>query len=154
MDMLNKLSNFLSVIIPHDSEGGRPELTLQLAVAVLLIEVMQSDDECAFAEKSAILSILKQRFHLTDAEVADLAERGQQASKAANDLLQFTSFIDRELELPEKIRIIEYLWQVVYADGKISAHENHLMRRLVDLLHISHGDNIAAKMRAKPEGFE
>jgi uncharacterized tellurite resistance protein B-like protein len=58
------------------------------------------------------------------------------------------------LELPEKVRIIEYLWQVVYADGKISAHENHLMRRLVDLLHISHGDNIAAKMRAKPEGFE
>jgi uncharacterized tellurite resistance protein B-like protein len=58
------------------------------------------------------------------------------------------------LELPDKVRIIEYLWQVVYADGKISAQENHLMRRLVDLLHISHGDNIAAKMRAKPEGFE
>ena len=152
--MLNKLSNFLSAIILPGNEAGRPELTLQLAVAVLLIEVMQSDAECAFDEQATILNILKQRFHLSDGEVAQLTERGQQTSKSANDLHQFTSFINHELELPEKVRIIEYLWQVVYADGKISAHENHLMRRLVDLLHISHGDNIAAKMRAKPEGFE
>jgi uncharacterized tellurite resistance protein B-like protein len=152
--MLNKLSNFLSAMIPPNSDANRPELTLQLAVAVLLIEVMQSDAECAFDEQATILNILKQRFHLSDAEVAQLTERGQQTSKSAHDLLQFTSLIDHELELPEKVRIIEYLWQVVYADGKISAHENHLMRRLVDLLHISHGDNIAAKMRAKPDGFE
>lgn len=152
--MLNKLSHFLSSFIPSSSDAGRPVLTLQLAVSVLLIEVMQSDAECAFDEKAAILNILKQRFHLSDAEVAHLIERGQQTSKSANDLRQFTSLINHELELPEKVRIIEYLWQVVYADGKISAHENHLMRRLVDLLHISHGDNIAAKMCAKPEGFE
>ena len=152
--MLNKLSNFLSAIVPPSSDAGRPELTLQLAVAVLLIEVMQSDAECAFEEQATILNILKQRFHLSDADVAQLTERGQQTSKSANDLHQFTSLINHELELPDKVRIIEYLWQVVYADGKISAHESHLMRRLVDLLHISHGDNIAAKMRAKPEGFE
>ncbi len=152
--MLKKLSNFLSVYFPPSSDAGRPELTLQLVVAVLLIEVMQSDAECAFDEQATILKILKQRFHLSDAEVAQLNERGQQASKSANDLHQFTTLINQELELPEKVRIIEYLWQVVYADGKISAHENHLMRRLVDLLHISHGDNIAAKMCAKPEGFE
>ncbi len=154
MSMLNKLSNFLFAFIPPGSDAGRPELTLQLAVAVLLIEVMQSDAECAFDEQAAILNILKQRFHLSDAEVAQLTEKGQQTSKSANDLHQFTSLINNELELPEKIRILEYLWQVVYADGKISAHENHLMRRLVDLLHISHGDNIAAKMLARPAGFE
>ena len=152
--MLNKLSNFLSAIIPPAGDEDRPEQTLQLAVAVLLIEVMQSDAECAFEEQAAILNILKQRFHLSDAEVAQLTERGQHASRTANDLHQFTSLINRELELPEKIQIIEYLWRVVYADGKISAHENHIMRRLVDLLHISHGDNIAAKMRAKPANMD
>jgi uncharacterized tellurite resistance protein B-like protein len=152
--MLSKLSDFLSAFIPPGSDADRPELTLQLALAVLLIEVMQSDAECAFDEQITILNILKQRFHLSDVEVAQLTERGQQISKSANDLHQFTSFINHELGLPEKIRIIEYLWQVVYADGKVSAQENHLMRRLVDLLHISHGDNIASKMRAKPEGAE
>jgi len=141
-------------MIPSGIDSGHPDHTLQMAVAVLLIEVMQSDAECALEEQATIRNILKQRFHLSDKEVEQLTERGQQTSKTANDLHQFTALINAELELPDKVRIIEYLWQVVYADGKISAQENHLMRRLVDLLHISHGDNIAAKMRAKPEGFE
>ncbi len=148
--MLNKLSDFLSTIIAPASAEGRPEHTLQLATAVLLIEVMRSDAESTDEEQATILKILKERFHLPDAEVAQLSELGLRTAKAANDLHQFTSLINRELDLPEKVRIVEYMWQVVYADGKISAHENHIMRRLVDLLHISHGDNIAAKMRAKP----
>jgi len=152
--MLNKLNDFLSAIIPATSVESRPEHTLQLATAVLLIEVMRSDAESTDEEQATILKILKERFHLPDAEVAQLSELGHRAAKAANDLHQFTSLINRELDLPEKIRIVEYLWQVVYADGKISAHENHIMRRLVDLLHISHGDNIAAKIRAKPDGAE
>jgi uncharacterized tellurite resistance protein B-like protein len=86
---------------------------LQLAVTVLLIGVMQSDCECAFDEQTTILNILKQRFQLSDTEVAHLTKRGQQTSKSAHDLHQFTSLINNELELPDKIRIIEYLWQVV-----------------------------------------
>ena len=147
--MLNKLNNFLSAIIPPGDSDKHNEITLQLATAVLLIEVMQSDAECAFEEQAAILKILKDRFHLSDAEVAQLSERAQQASREANDFHQFTTLINRELEVPEKIRIVEYLWQVVYADGKVSAHENHIMRKLVDLLHISLGDNVAAKARAQ-----
>ncbi|WP_435626855.1 TerB family tellurite resistance protein [Candidatus Ferrigenium straubiae] len=151
--MLNKLSDFLSATIAPADTGSRPEHTLQLATAVLLIEVMQSDADSTGEEQAAILNILKQRFYLSDAEVAQLSDLGHRKSKAANDLQQFTSLINRELELSEKVCIIEYMWQVAYADGKISAHENHLMRRIVDLLHIPHGDNIAAKMRAKPAGL-
>lgn len=147
--MLNKLSNFLSTLMSPDSVENRPEITLQLATAVLLIEVMRSDAESTDEEQATILNILKERFHLSDVEVAQLTELGHRKAKAANDLHQFTSLINRELDLSEKIRIIEYLWQVAYADRQISAHENHLMRRIVDLLHIPHGDNIAAKMRAK-----
>ena len=148
--MISKLNSFLSSLVPAPAADIRPQHTLQLATAVLLIEVMQSDAECAFEEQAAILRILKEHFHMTDAEVKQLTEQGQQASRTANDFHQFTSLINRELALPEKLQIVEYLWQVVYADGHVSAHENHIMRRLVDLLHISHGDNIAAKTRAKP----
>ena len=152
--MLNKLSDFLSTIIAPASVEGRPEHTLQLATAVLLIEVMRSDAESTDEEQATVLKILKERFQLPDAEVAQLSELGHRTAKAANDLHQFTSLINRELELPEKVRIIEYMWQVAYADRQISAHENHLMRRMADLLHISHGDYVAAKMRAKPAGLE
>lgn len=148
--MLNKLNDFLSAIIPPASAESRPEHTLQLATAVLLIEVMQSDADSTDEEQTTILKILKKRFDLSNAEVAQLAELGHQTATAANDFHQFTSLINRELELSEKIRIIEYMWQVAYADSRISAHENHLMRKMADLLYISHGDYVAAKMRAKP----
>jgi len=148
--MLNKLSDFLSTIIAPASAVGRPEHTLQLATAVLLIEVMRSDAESTDEEQATILNILKERFQLADAELAQLSDLGHRTARAANDLHQFTTLINRELELPEKVRIIEYMWQVAYADRQISAHENHLMRRIVDLLHIPLGDNVAAKARAKP----
>lgn len=152
--MLNKLNDFLSSILAPASAEGHPEHSLQLATAVLLIEVMRSDAESTAEEQATILEILKERFHLPDAEVAQLSRLGYQTAKSANDLHQFTSLINRKLEPPEKVRIIEYLWQVAYADSRISAHENHLMRRIADLLHISHGDYVAAKMRARPAGLE
>lgn len=148
--MLNKLSDFLSTVIAPTSVESRPEHTLQLATAVLLIEVMRSDADSTDQEQATILKILRERFFLSDAEVAQLSRLGHKTVNAVTDFHQFTSLINRELELSEKIRIIEYMWQVAYADGKISAHENHLMRKLADLLHIPHADNVTAKMRAKP----
>ena len=110
---------------------------------------MRSDAESTDVEQAIVLNILKEQFDLPDAEVAQLSELGHHTAKAAHDFHQFTSLINRELDLSEKIRIIETMWQVAYADKQISAHENHLMRRIADLLHISHGDYVAAKMRAK-----
>ena len=148
--MLSKLNKFLATLITPTDDKDRPQHTLQLATAVLLIEVMRSDAESTDIEQATVLKILKEQFNLPDAEVAQLSELGHKTAKAAHDYHQFTSLINRELELPEKIRIIETMWQVAYADSQISAHENHLMRRIADLLHISHGDYVAAKMRAKP----
>jgi uncharacterized tellurite resistance protein B-like protein len=148
--MLNKLNNFLTSIIVPTNADSRPEHTLQLATAVLLIEVMKSDADEAPQEQAAILKILKERFALSDAEVTQLTELGHRTAKSANDFQQFTSRINRELNPSEKIRIIEYMWQVAYADGVISAHENHLMRKIADLLYIPHSDYITAKMSAKP----
>jgi len=149
--MLSKLNNFLSGIIEPAHNESRTEHTLQLATAALLIEVMRADADSTDQEQDAILQILKERFQLSDTEVAHLSDLGHKTVKNANDLQQFTSLINSELELAEKVRIIEYMWQVAYADNQISAHENHLMRKMADLLYISHGDYIAAKMRAKPD---
>jgi uncharacterized tellurite resistance protein B-like protein len=79
-----------------------------------------------------------------------LSRSGLQAVTEANDLQQFTSVINRHLSPIEKLRIVEYMWQVAYADGRISADENHLMSKIASLLFIPHADFILAKMRAKP----
>lgn len=125
--MLSKLSDFLSTVIAPASAEVRPDHTLRLATAVLLIEVMRSDADSTDEEQGAILNILKVRFQLADAELAQLTELGHRTAKAANDFHLFTSLINRELAMPEKVRIIEYMWQVAYADRQISEHENHLL---------------------------
>jgi len=152
--MLNKLNNFLATIIAPASDKARPEHTLQLATAVLLIEVMRSDAESTDEELATVVNILGQRFHLPEAELAQLTELGHRTAETTNDFHQFTSLINRELDMPEKVRIIEYMWQVAYADKRISAHEDHLLRKIAGLFYVSHGDYIAAKMRAKPAGIE
>ena len=146
--MLNKLNEFFSGLIPAN-DAQRPEHTLQLATAVLMIEVMRADAESSETELATVLRILKERFQLSDSEVQHLAALGQHTAQQATDLHQFTSLLNRELSREEKIRIVEYMWQVAYADGHLSAHENHLMRRMTDLLHIAQGDYINAKLRAQ-----
>ena len=151
--MLSKLNEFFSSLIPTN-DAQQPQHTLQLATAVLMIEVMRADAESSETEQATVTSILKERFQLSDSEVQQLSALGQQAAEHATDLYQFTSLLNRELSREEKIRIVEYMWQVAYADRHLSAHENHLMRRMTDLLHISQADYITAKMRAKPADME
>ncbi|MDD2701156.1 MAG: TerB family tellurite resistance protein [Sideroxydans sp.] len=152
--MLNRLNEFFSGLIAPDNDAQKPQHTLQLATAVLMVEVMRADAESSEVEHAAVLRILKERFQLSDSEVQHLSALGQQTAQHATDLHQFTSLLNRELSREEKIRIVEYMWQVAYADNHLSAHENHLMRRMTDLLHISQADYIAAKMRAKPADME
>lgn len=147
--MLSKLNEFFATLIAPSNDAQRPEHTLQLATAVLMIEVMCADAESSEVEQDTVLHILKEHFQLDDDEVRKLSTLGQHTAQQATDLHQFTSLLNRELSAAEKIRIVEYMWQVAYADRHISAHENHLMRRMPDLLHISQADYINAKMRAK-----
>jgi uncharacterized tellurite resistance protein B-like protein len=147
--MLNKIGDFLGSLVATPAPERKSEHTLQLATAVLLVEVMRSDASVAAEELAAVATILGKHFALKDAEVARLVELGRWTADEASDLYQFTSLLNRELGIAEKTRIVEYLWQVAYADRHLNAHENHLMRKIADLLHIPHGDYVGAKTRAK-----
>ncbi|MBL8472302.1 MAG: TerB family tellurite resistance protein [Rhodocyclaceae bacterium] len=147
--MLTKLSNLLCTSLGLAQTEHQEGHSLQVATAVLLSEVMRADSEIAESEQAALRRILKERFNLSDDEAGRLAQRGRAASLDASDLYQFTSAINQALDLPERVQIMEYLWQVALADSRLDAYENHLMRRLADLLYIGHGDYVAAKTRAR-----
>lgn len=122
---------------------------LQLATAVLLVEVMRSDAEVGPRERQAVLAALRTKFDLADDELARLVELAETEATNATDFHRFTSRINKGFSAERKLRIVEFLWQVALADGHLSHHENHLMRRLGDLLHIPHADYVAAKQRAR-----
>ncbi|PKO50221.1 MAG: hypothetical protein C0607_03890 [Azoarcus sp.] len=149
--MLRTLKDLFNSFAPasEGAVGGHDEHTLQLATAVLLVEVMRSDAEVDETERAAILSALGKRFGLGGDERARLLELAETASSEAVDFHRFTSRINNGFDAGEKARVIELMWEITYADGHLSNHENHLMRKIADLLHVSHADYISAKQRAR-----
>jgi uncharacterized tellurite resistance protein B-like protein len=122
---------------------------LQLATAALLVEVVRGDGGIDAAERATLHSAIIGKFALSHAEAAELVDLAEQEARLANDSFQFTSLINRSFSQAEKLRVVELMWQVAYADAQLSAHEQHVLRKLAELLHVPHGDYIAAKMRAR-----
>lgn len=112
---------------------------------------MRADNSIQATEKRAALEALREQFSLTDDELARLLELAKAEADEAPDFYNFTSKLNKGFDIEQKIRIVEYLWQVALSDGHISHHENHLMRKLGDLLYIPHADYIAAKQRARAQ---
>jgi len=149
--MLQTLRDLFDALLPPKATEP-PEVaehTLQLATAVLLVEVMRSDPEIGAAERSAVLAALRAKFALSADEGDRLVELADRASREATDYFRFTSKINESFSMEQKVGIVEYMWRVAYADGTLGAHENHLMRKVADLLYIPHGAYVGAKMRAK-----
>ncbi len=152
--MLRTLKDLFDTLLAPPAAGGpgagsTPEHRLHLATAVLLVEVMRADAECSDAERQAVLGVLRQRFALADDEVARLLELAEHSARHATDFHAFTSALNDRLDHEQKVQVVEAMWAVAYADGQLTAHENHVLWRVADLLHLPHGAYIHAKLRAK-----
>ena len=146
--MLNTIRRFFDQHVAAPADTPVDEHRLQVATAALLVEVMRLDGQ-AEPERVAVLKAVHKKFGLSDDEAHTLVELAESEARDAVGYYQFTSLINREFSREQKIHIVELMWQVVYADASLSAHENHVMRKIADLLYVAHGDYIAAKLRAR-----
>jgi uncharacterized tellurite resistance protein B-like protein len=151
--MLKTLQNLLAALQPPSAgdSAADDEHLLQLATAVMLVEVMRSDTTFHDDERLAVLAALRDKFDLSDDEAARLAELAETTAHAATDLYAFTSRINARFDMPRKLRMIEHMWRVAYADGHLRAHERHLMWRIADLLHVPQGAYHHARLRAQQD---
>jgi len=151
--MLKTLKDLFDSLLPPapDQPSAAAEHTLQLATAVMLVEVMRADPSFHAGEREAVMAALCDKFALTADEAARLAELAETTAKQATDLFGFTSHINAHFEMPQKLRMIEHMWRVAYADGHLSAHERHVLWRVADLLHVPQGAYVHARMRAERE---
>jgi uncharacterized tellurite resistance protein B-like protein len=147
--MLTALRKFFDQHIapqPEESEAtaGR---RAQLAAAVLLVEVARSDHEFSEAERQAVLGSVQRKFELSAAEAGELVALAEAESHDAHDIYQFTSKIDATFSPEKKVRLLEELWRAAYSDSTLHEYEEHLIRRVADMLHLSHSQFIGAKLR-------
>ena len=121
----------------------------QLATAVLLVEVMRADPAITPAERLAVVEALRGKFALAGDELARLVELAEAQAGAMYDYHRFTSTINDHFTHPQKVKMIEAMWQVAYADAHLDTHENHVISKVAGLLHVTHGEYIAAKLHAR-----
>lgn len=147
--MLTAIRQFFEERLGPGQAAAKKAHTLELATATLLVEVVRLDREIEPAEREAVLSAVRGQFHLSEEEAQSLFRLAEAEAREATDYYQFTSLIRQHYSQEERQQIVELLWRVAYADSHLSAHEQHVVRKIADLLYVPHSAYIAAKMRAK-----
>ncbi len=125
------------------------EKALQIATAALLFEMMRMDDQISDEERDSVAKTLLQMFGMDSGQLKTLMDLAEQEARQASGYHQFTSLINKGFDAGQKKHIIENLWFVAMCDGHLDAHETHLMRKIADLLHVSHADYVSAKQKAR-----
>jgi uncharacterized tellurite resistance protein B-like protein len=123
------------------------EHDIRVATCALFVEIAHIDKKFTDAELETILSILKEKYGLSQDNADALIAEAQKELEKSVDLWQFAKLINENYSNEEKIGIIETLWQIVYVDGKMDRYEHYLMNKLQNLLRLTHDQLIAAKLK-------
>jgi uncharacterized tellurite resistance protein B-like protein len=126
----------------------------RLAAAALLIHTAVIDGGMTDVERAQLHAVLKQRFHLDDKTTDELVREATEVESEAVDLYRFTSLINRSLDEEGRCRIVEMMWQVVYADGGATEFEDNLIWRAADLLGVSRTVRIGLRRQIAGEQGE
>lgn len=146
--MLSSLARFFGAD-DEDQTSEASEERLRLATCVLLLEAAHADDDFLPTEKEALDRIVGERFQLDPAATAELLADAEKERRAGGDLYAFSRLVDRHYSKPRKLAILELLWEVVYSDGVLEAHEDALMHKLGNLLGVRHEDLMTLKVRVR-----
>jgi len=149
--MLNNLKRFFQDALDPSSQdwAGNDDHALQRAAAALCIEMSRADRQVVDAEQISIGTALRECFDLADEEIDALLALAETDADEAVSLFEFTTILNQHFEHAQKVRFVEQLWRVAYADGTLEKHEAHLVKKVSDLLHLRHREYIGAKLRAE-----
>jgi len=141
--VLDRIRKLLAA--PENAPKRRDDL--QIAVAVLLIEAARMDDTFDDEERATVERLLGDKFELSQEETRDLIALAEQTAERSHQLHPFTRMTVERMEPKKRIRLIEMLWEVAYADGKLDPDEDVLLRRVAGLIYVSDEDRVAARLR-------
>jgi uncharacterized tellurite resistance protein B-like protein len=146
--LFDAIKSFVADLANGDKPAGRfGDHDFRLATAALLVHAAAIDGEISDAEHAKLQSLLTQRFDLDDAAADELIAQATAADEKAIDLYHFTRQLNGSLDEAERLRMIEMMWTIAYADGTASEFEDNLIWRVADLLGVSSTERIALRRR-------
>jgi len=149
--MLNKIRLFFEsrMNVQETDSPEEKQKGLQLATAALLIELINADAEIDGLEWESVKDTLQRTFALDNESLLELISLAQASVKDSTDFYQFTQLINKHYEYSDKFRLLECMWRVAHADGRIDRFEEHLIRKIAGLIHVAHADFIRAKQKSR-----
>lgn len=136
---------------PSTANCEKGQDQLHLAAAALLIEIAASDENFCEDELKALQQILKTRMGISQSDIDCIIKEASAEQRDATSLHQFTSLLNQNYNPIQKRDLVQYMWLIAYADGDLDKYEEYMIRKIADLIHLSHSDFILAKTRAKQE---
>ena len=142
------LLKFLTLSVEETSDEDI-EHALRVATAVLLVEIARADFVVEASERERLRQLLRRQFQLSDEELEALLEEAESDADRLVSIQHVTRLLNEHYDHAMKRRVVEMMWQLVYADGDKSHYEEHLIRQVADLLYLSQGEFIQARHLAE-----
>lgn len=148
--MLARLKRIFDGLGENNSPGHDHAHLTQVASVSLLICIAKADLDFGDHEAETIIAAAQTLFGLSLEETDALIELAHRKQEASTSLYEFTAAINHHFDAQQKYDLIKTLWSVAFADHELDRHEEHLIRRVADLIHVPHMQFIQAKLEAKP----
>ena len=142
-DLITKISN------KEEIEESSNILQLDRACAALLVEIAFADKDFDEREKESLKQSLLKSYAIDIETINEIINDAEKTVEESTSLYEYTRTVNDEFEYPQKLNLLENLWKVAYADETLDKYEEHLLRKISDLIHISHSDYINVKLRVR-----
>lgn len=139
----------LTAIVNRHESSADPR-ALPRAAAALMLEMAATEDGFDAEELEAVHAAMRQTLDMSDEELSALLDEAHQARRESVSLYEFTEQLRTGLQPAQRADLVEWLWRVAYADQRLGAHEELLVRQCADLLGVAHEEYIRRKLRAMP----
>lgn len=147
--MLKRVRTFFESLSLTQSDTDIVESDIKMAAAVLLVEVMMADHHVDEAESSKLVETIKSFLGLNETEATELVQQARLKHQELVSLYEMTRVINLHFNAQQKASLIGHMWQIAYADQQWDKYEEHIIRKVADLLYVSHKDFIQAKHKAQ-----
>jgi uncharacterized tellurite resistance protein B-like protein len=150
--VIESIKSFFEKNLTKKEEEEAPSSAMSrvdLTCAALLVEVMNSDHELDEREHQEFMAVLQQSYNIAESDLEELIQLAKGEAFEATSLYEFTKLINDSYDYEQKVELIENMWRIAFSDKRLDKYEDHLIRKVSELIHVSHSDFIKTKLKVR-----
>ena len=149
--MIESIKSFFENKLTKKEEEEAPMAMsrVDLTCAALLVEVMNSDHELDEREHQEFMAVLQQSYNIAESDLEELTQLAKDEAFEATSLYEFTKLINDSYDYQQKVGLIENMWRIAFSDKRLDKYEDHLIRKVSELIYVSHSDFIKTKLKVR-----